>query len=106
MFVVQDGSWVIGPAHMRPGIMLVMSHICLDTETWLALQHRFEQLPSGDMISDIYDGDGYKRHSQFLSHPAHISLLLNTDGVALYRSSSVSIWPVWAVINELPATLR
>ena len=29
---------------------------------------------------------------KYLSHPAHISLLLNTDGVALYRSSKVSIW--------------
>lgn len=78
----------------------------LDGNTWLALQHRFELSPSDDMLSDIYDGDGYKRHTEFLSHPAHVSLLLNTDGVALFRSSSVSIWPVWAVINELPANLR
>ena len=53
-----------------------------------------------------YDGDGYKKHAEFLSHPANISILMNTDGVALYRSSNVSLWPVWGVINELPPKLR
>lgn len=57
-------------------------------------------------IHDIYDGEGYKCFSEFLSNPAHISLLINTDGVSLYRSSSVSIWPVWGVVNELPASMR
>ena len=80
-----------------------MACFYIDGETWLALQHRFQQPPSND---DIYDGDGYKKHADFLSHPEHISLLLNTNGMALYRSSSVSIWPVWAIINELPPTLR
>lgn len=80
--------------------------LLLDADTWLALQHRFQRPPSDDVISDIYDSDGYKSHSEFLSYPAHVSLPLNTDGVAIYRSSSVSIWPVWAVINELPAILR
>jgi hypothetical protein len=41
-----------------------------------------------------------------LSDPAHVSLILNTDGVALYRSSKVSIWPVWAIVNELPPSKR
>lgn len=76
-----------------------------DTETWSALQHRFKRPQKGG-ISDIYDGSGYKQYAEFLSHPAHVSLLINTDGIAIYRSSSVSIWPVWGVINELPATLR
>lgn len=55
------------------------------------------------MIEDVYDGVGYKKHSLFLSYPSHVLLLWNTDGVALYRSSKVSIWPVWGVINELPS---
>ena len=77
------------------------------SSTWSALQERFEQIHGEKgAITDVYDGEGYKRHTDFLSHPAHVSLLFNTDGVALYRSSSVSIWPVWAVINELPANLR
>lgn len=62
--------------------------------------------PCNHDITDIYDGEGYREFAQFLSHSSHVSLMLNTDGVALYRSSNVSIWPIWGVVNELPATLR
>lgn len=85
-------------------VLLIFFHI--DEVTWLALQERFERVCDGSSMCDIYDGEAYKEHSDFLSRPANISLLLNTDGVAIYRSSSVSIWPVWAVINELPPNLR
>ena len=34
------------------------------------------------------------------------SLTFNTDGVPLYNSSSVSLWPVFLVINDLPPSLR
>lgn len=60
---------------------------------------------SGDVITDIYEGVGYRRHMQFLSQPAHVSLLFNTNGMAIFRSSDVSMWPVWAVVNELPPFL-
>ena len=33
-------------------------------------------------------------------------LTLNTDGVAIFRSSKTSVWPVWLVINELPKGMR
>ena len=80
--------------------------IQIDPDTWLALQERFKCPSSEGALRDVYDGEGYKQHSRFLSQPANISLLLNTDGVAIYRSSKISIWPVWAVVNELPPTLR
>ena len=72
---------------------------------WSMLQKRFQRQQTND-IADVYDGIGYKQHLAFLSNPGHVSLLLNTDGVVIYRSSSVSLWPVWGVVNELPPTLR
>jgi hypothetical protein len=54
-----------------------------DPLIWSALQERFDKHHSDSEMSDIYDGEGYKRHSDFLSHLAHVSFLLNTDGVAL-----------------------
>ena len=78
----------------------------VDPTTWSALQERFSKHPDHSEITDIYDGEGYKQHADFLAHPAHVSFILNTDGVALYRSSSVSIWPVWAIVNEFPPGLR
>ena len=63
-------------------------------------------MPQSDtVIRDVYDGTEYRKHSAFLSKPENISLLLNTDGVAIFRSSSVSIWPVWVMVNELPRSV-
>ena len=54
----------------------------------------------------MYDGCEYKNHNDFLSRPENLSLMLNTDGVCLFRSSTVSLWPLWLVINELPPGVR
>lgn len=86
--------------------MLLIYFCSTDPSTFAALQKRFSRTQITDGIADIYDGAGYKKHIEFLSHPCNVSLMLNTDGLAIYRSSQVSIWPVWAVINELPLTLR
>lgn len=58
------------------------------------------------MIQDVYDGEAYLKHAEFLANPANISFTCNTDGVALFTSSSVEIWPVWLSINELPKDKR
>ena len=42
----------------------------------------------------------------FLRDPMNISLTMSTDGVQLFKSSGVSLWPVHFVINELPPQLR
>ena len=54
----------------------------------------------------MYDGREYKQHQDFLSKSENVSLLLNTDGVSVFRSSTVSLWPLWLVINELPPSVR
>ena len=50
--------------------------------TWNLLQQRFGRPSSLNSISDIYDGKAYKAHNDFLQNKAHVSLALNTDGVA------------------------
>jgi len=57
-----------------------------------------------EVIRDVYDGKEYLRHHHFLSKGENVSL--NTDGVALLRSSKVAIWPIWTAINELPPNQR
>lgn len=60
-------------------------------------------------IEDVYDGRLYQKFSAengFLSSPDNISLLGNTDGVALVRSSRAGVWPIYYVINELPPRER
>lgn len=80
----------------------------IDPALWSALQERFQatHADTTDVLRDIHDGLQYKRHKEFFASSCNVSFLLNTDGVALYHSSKVSVWPVWLAINELPAVLR
>ena len=84
-----------------------MNHNCVVAEKsiWFSLKERLLQPNSGN-ICDVYDGLQYKKWKYFLNEPANVSFLLNTDGVAIFRSSKFSIWPVWIVINELPKSQR
>ena len=70
-----------------------------------------------DAIEDIQDGLLYKRHfgsdgyfkgtsDQNRKTEIHISFQINTDGVALFRSSKYSIWPIYLSVNELPPNCR
>ena len=71
------------------------------------LNHRFNSNPSG--IEDIYDGALYQelfREGEFLFNPNNISFQMNTDGVAIFKSSNVSVWPIYLTINELPPKVR
>ena len=60
-------------------------------------------------IRDICDGTEYKKHVEngFLADTRNISLALNTDGVAIFKSSKKGeLWPLYLVINELPPKMR
>lgn len=60
-----------------------------------------------DNFEDIYDGSIYKSLSaDFLANPNNITFIWNSDGVPLFKSSKVSIWPLYLMINELPYKLR
>lgn len=74
------------------------------------IQHRFEQTKQSDRnIEDIYDGEVYKELAQpgrVLSFPSNVSLLWNTDGIPVFKSSNYAVWPLYFVVNELPYKLR
>ena len=77
----------------------------LDPSLWKQLQMRLRRRKDG-VIRDIYDGQCYRKWEVFLDHNNALSLLCNTDGVAIFRSSKSELWPVWLVVNELPPQLR
>lgn len=64
----------------------------------------------GDEHDGFLSGSEYRkllRPGEFLSNKWNVSLSLNTDGVAVYKTSCIgSLWPVYLVVNELPARLR
>ena len=61
--------------------------------------------------SDIYHGEEYKKFSRrggFLckeTNPYNFSFI-NTDGVSLFKSSNSSVWPIFLIINEIPASAQ
>ena len=53
----------------------------------------------------IHDRIEYKKFNASLGNsPASLTFPMNTDGVALFQSSSKCklLWPIWLSINELP----
>ena len=74
-----------------------------------SIQYRFQRKKKHqNNLEDICDGALYQELSEkgILSSPDNISFLMNTDGVPVFKSSKVSIWPLYLVINELPYAQR
>lgn len=72
------------------------------------LQCRFHLQRGPNEMIDIYDSKLYKTWllNGFLQNPHNISLTWYTDGVPVYKSSKISMWPIYLVINELPFKMR
>ncbi len=70
---------------------------------WKLLQQRKGSTIQPDEINDITSGKKYHELGSFTCEPTNVT---NTDGVQLFKSSAVSMWPIWVIINELPPALR
>ncbi|XP_077491319.1 uncharacterized protein LOC144101951 [Amblyomma americanum] len=57
------------------------------------------------VIRDITDGKLYQRQMGKAAW-SDVSLTLNTDGARAFKCSKSSLWPIQAVVNELPVPLR
>ena len=64
---------------------------CIHTDNWDKVQYSFSRLVSMDVLTDIQDGNRYKKQSGFFSVPEHAGLVLCTDGVPLFKSSGMCI---------------
>ena len=72
------------------------------------LKSRTQSDNSGRM-QDVWDGSALRSMCQpgrYFSNKYNLTMALSTDGVALYKSSSVSIWPVYLIILNFPAHIR
>lgn len=76
------------------------------------IQQRFKRSKRKENnIEDIYDGSIYRSMSSDNgplsgSYPYNLSFTLNTDGIPVFKSSKLSIWPMYLMINELPFKQR
>lgn len=74
------------------------------------LNHRFQRkFDMEHKYCDVYDGYLYKSYYEKegpLSKQENVSFTFNTDGAPVFKSSKISVWPLFLVINELPYKLR
>ena len=74
------------------------------------LNHRFERVKrNADNYEDIYDGECYKKEltdGGFLSDRNNISFQWYTDGIKIFKSSKIQMWPLFFSINELEYSER
>lgn len=73
----------------------------------------FQRRRSGSTcITDITDGEAYQdlmSEGGFLDPTANsvnLTAMFNTDGVNLYSSSKIELWPIFLAINELSPVQR
>jgi len=60
-------------------------------------------------ICDVRSGIGYKKLQEpggFLHDSSNITFSMFTDGVPLFKSSGIQMWPVYILINEIPPKQR
>ncbi|XP_048255342.1 uncharacterized protein LOC125381981 [Haliotis rufescens] len=119
-----DGLRYKGPfsAQMKKGRQPRQSFVFADVKTqlssllqspgiWKDIQERKKTLAErcDDILRDITDGRAYRRlqdEGQFLSDPNSLTAVLNTDGVNLYTSSKIELWPIFLSVNEMTPSLR
>ncbi len=83
--------------------LITCNHVicaCIDLEFLTAIKHRFSRKPMEGCVSDVYDGEVYKKYADFFSGENNISLLMNFDGAPKFKS------PIQFIINELPPSKR
>lgn len=87
-------------------------HVILNKNGFLdAMKHRYDRKnKTEDCIEELYDGILYREEfeNNFCSNDEciFVSFTWCTDGVQIFKSSKLSIWPFYLRINELPFKLR
>ena len=92
--------------------MLVLLYLKLSiiylfyTDHWNEIKVLNVHDSTSNTINDIWAGDGIKKNFHFFSVKGNLGLSIFTDGVPLFKSSAISFWPVYAVILNLPPSIR
>lgn len=65
--------------------------------------------PRDGVYRDIYDGKVYKQYVACLpaeDKQSYATMIFNTDGASVFKSSTYSLWPIQLTLNELPFRTR
>ena len=82
----------------------------LSYRTWRSKKciHNTEDIFDGALYKKHFDSKGYFRGTPTAARDKeiHLSLMVNTDGVSIFRSSNFGLWPLYFNVNELPPEKR
>lgn len=93
-------------------ISLQLKSTLEDPEVQQVVMKRFQCNQNKESENDLHsmsDGHVYKKLSMQLNSPSdkyNFIYTFNTDGCQPSKSSKLSIWPIFACINELPSKLQ
>lgn len=76
---------------------------------WESLQRPADREQEESIIGDVWDGSALRplrAKGRFFSTQNNLALSMSTDGVPLFKSSPISLWPVYLIILNLPAKIR
>ena len=99
-------SYVINTLHVSRNCSSCISGILDDIQ---AQKTAASSLKDADTIKDISDGSAYRnmlKDDGFLCDKYSLTAIINTDGVNLYSSSKVELWPIFMAINEISPKAR
>lgn len=90
-------------------LILLCLPLCTGPGFFKSLQQTRLHPREPGVLADIYDSQLYQAlagHQGPLADEHNISLIMNTDGVEVFKSTKLSLWPALLMINELPFTER
>ncbi|KAH0549827.1 hypothetical protein KQX54_014655 [Cotesia glomerata] len=100
---------------LTPSVTIIKHYYCQNCSSYLGIDELklAEKLQSpsisneNNVITDITDGSEYRRINSRDDRGVYdLTLILNTDGISLSKSSKTNCWPLMITIAELPENLR
>lgn len=78
-----------------------------DDILWNKRRQQERNETGANILTDITDGSLYKQmQDDFILTENSLTLTINTDGICLYSSTKVQLWPLYMVVNELSPRIR
>lgn len=84
-----------------------MKFVFLIVDHWTHLHS--VNIDDSDVLKDVWDAQGLKvlcTEGKFSTGKNYMALALSTDGVPLFKSSTIAMWPVYLTILNLPPNIR